>query len=394
MSPASLAWKGLVRQPVRTTLVVTGIAILAALLLDMLLLSRGLVVSLEQILNDSGFDIRVSATSAGPGPGPKVERVTALRRDLESLPEVAAAIPIRLGNATIDIDEAAPSSPVELLGIGAGDVRGLWTVLRGSASTEGSDEVVVNQDLGVEPGDRIFLRGRCSAGYERLPPVARVVTAVVAFRFESRRLAFVATNLDGFRELCPDAPEDEAAFLLVASSPDVDTETAVSAVRAIRPDVYTYSNRSLVARYEAADFSYFRQISFVLTVLTLFFTFLLVTVTLTVSVNQRLGEAAALRALGMPRERVVACLLYESGLVVAAGAVGGIVLGFALARGLDGILRSMPGLLENLHFFVFQPRALALYAGLLALSGVAAAAYPVWVVSRLPISDTLRREAL
>ena len=55
-----------------------------------------------------------------------------------------------------------------------------------------------------------------------------------------------------------------------------------------------------------SEFTYFRQISAVLATVTLFFGFLLITVLLTVSVNQRLGEIAALRALGFSRWRVVA----------------------------------------------------------------------------------------
>ena len=50
-----------------------------------------------------------------------------------------------------------------------------------------------------------------------------------------------------------------------------------------------------------------------------FFTFLLVTTLLTVSVNQRLGEVAALRALGFARRRVVSDLIWESMLLVGAG---------------------------------------------------------------------------
>ena len=65
--------------------------------------------------------------------------------------------------------------------------------------------------------------------------------------------------------------------------------------------------------FQQAGFTYFRQISAVLTTITLFFGFLLITVLLTVSVNQRLGEIAALRALGFSRARVVADVLCAVG---------------------------------------------------------------------------------
>ena len=66
----------------------------------------------------------------------------------------------------------------------------------------------------------------------------------------------------------------------------------------------------------------------------------------------------------------------------------------ALARGLDGILKPMPGIPGGMHFFVFEPRALALHAALLAATAVAAALYPMQLVARLPIAATLRNEVV
>jgi hypothetical protein len=54
----------------------------------------------------------------------------------------------------------------------------------------------------------------------------------------------------------------------------------------------------------------------------------------------------------------------------------------------------MPGLPSRLHFFVFEPRALALHAGFLVLAALVAAAYPVILAARLPIAATLRKESI
>jgi putative ABC transport system permease protein len=126
--------------------------------------------------------------------------------------------------------------------------------------------------------------------------------------------------------------------------------------------------------------------------MTLAFAFLLVATLLTMSVNQRLGEVAALRALGFPRRRIAANLLCESALLVGIGGVAALPLGGVLAVVLDRILRSMPGVPERLHFFVFEPRTVALHAALMAMTGVVAALYPIWLAARLPIAETLRRE--
>jgi ABC-type lipoprotein release transport system permease subunit len=91
---------------------------------------------------------------------------------------------------------------------------------------------------------------------------------------------------------------------------------------------------------------------------------------------------------------VVAGVLSESVLLVGAGAILALPLGTALSRWLDAILRTLPGLPADLHFFVFEPRALVLYAALLAAASVAAAVYPMRIVAALPIAATLRREVV
>ena len=154
------------------------------------------------------------------------------------------------------------------------------------------------------------------------------------------------------------------------------------------------TNAQLVGRFEQGGFSYFRQISTVLTSVTLSFAVLLITVLLTVSVNQRLGEIAALRALGFTRWRVVADVLWESALIVGAGGLVSLPLGGLLAIELDTILKRIPGIPAQVHFFVYRNEALQLHVALLAATALIAALYPIRVVARLPIAATLRDEVV
>ena len=203
----------------------------------------------------------------------------------------------------------------------------------------------------------------------------------------------MATTLEGFRQIQGRA-SDDADVLLVASKPEAGVDAAVAAIAPLRRDLWVYSNAELVEQFNRNGFAYFRQISLVLSTTTAAFTFLLVAVLLTVSVNQRLGQIAALRAIGISRQRVATMLLWESGLLVGAGGLIALPLGGAMARVLDDILRRMPGLPERLHFFVFEPRALVLHAALLGVTAIIAAAYPVWLAVTLPIAPTLRREVV
>ena len=76
MRVVAFALRSLLRQPGRTSLGVLGVAGVGALLFDMLLLSSGLVVSLRQVLDGAGFDVRVMASDV-PFGGPPVTRARA-----------------------------------------------------------------------------------------------------------------------------------------------------------------------------------------------------------------------------------------------------------------------------------------------------------------------------
>ena len=155
------------------------------------------------------------------------------------------------------------------------------------------------------------------------------------------------------------------------------------------------SNDQVIEQFNQNAFSYFRQISTVLSSMTLAFAFLLVATLLTMSVNQRLGEVAALRALGFPRRRIAANLLWESALLVGIGGAAALPVGGVLAIVLDRILRQMPGVpataallrLRAAHASCCTRRCWRRPAALAAL-------YPIWLATRLPIAATLRREIL
>src|SRR4029079_1035475 len=200
------------------------------------------------------------------------------------------------------------------------------------------------------------------------------------------------------RKGCGDAGSggsaDDADLLLIASREGFGADAAVAAIRRARPDLRPETNEEIVARMQRQGFTYFRQISTVLSTITMAFGFLLITVLLTVSVNQRLGEIAALRALGFSRARVALDVCCQSALLVGIGGLLALPLGVVLSLWLDRILKAMPGIPTALHFFVFERRALLVHVALLAATATLAAAYPVRLVTTLPIAATLRDEVV
>ena len=400
MNALGFAWRSLVRQPARAALGVLGVAAVGALLFDMLLLSRGLIVSMEDLLERGGWDVRVSAGDL-PASGPRIQDARSAAEAIAELPAVQAALVIRSATAQVD-RPAGRALRASFQGVAARSrdaagarLRAPWTILRGRDAA-GPDEVVIDARMAEEsslgPGGAITLRASCLVDLEALPPARLNVVGVAEFPFEATNQFTVGGTLDALEAACGGNAGDDADLLLVRSAGDPDRTAA--AIRAVRPDLRAATNSEVVGRVQQTGFTYFRQISTVLTTVTVSFAVLLITVLLTVSVNQRLGEIAALRALGFSRARVVKDVLSESALIVGTGGVLSLPLGLLLAQGLDRILKGMPGIPAALHFFVFERQALAVHVALLATTAVLAALYPVRIVSRLPIAATLRDEVV
>jgi predicted lysophospholipase L1 biosynthesis ABC-type transport system permease subunit len=246
--------------------------------------------------------------------------------------------------------------------------------------------------LRVRPGSSIALRASCARRTEALPPVTVRIAGIARFPFDPVSQGTAAMNRVDFAAACGRPADDAADIILAAVAAGVEPDRAREAIARARPDLSVATNAQLVGRLEESGFSYFRQISTVLASVTTVFGLLLITVLLTVSVNQRLGTIAALRAIGFSRRRVVSDVIAESALMVGLGGVLAIPVGLVLATWLDRILKRIPGIPAELHFFVFEPRALAIHVLVLVATAVLAALYPVRLVSRLPIAATLRNE--
>ncbi len=402
MSPLGLAWRSLRRQPARAVLGIAGVVAVGALLFDMLMLSRGLFLSFRDLLEHVGYDVRVTATEAIPGTGPVVRDASGLAASLRELPEIDEVVPLRFGNAwALGADDLELA--VTLTGSGS-SARRTWSIVEGeNLPRSASDDpaapapLVINRILAERldaAADSAVELQVDSDGFTALPPLTFRVAGIAEFSFAAGGQPWAATTLPAFSRLRGEVEPDTADLLLVASAPGVESRYTVAAIRARHPGLNAFSNAELVGRFQDENFAYFRHISVVLTSVTLFFAFILVTTLLTVSVNQRFGEIAGLRAIGFARRRVALDLLCESALLVGAGGALSLPVGAAVARVLDGILRGMPGLPERLHFFVFEPWSVVEHVVLLSLTGVLAAAYPVWLAARLPIAATLRDEVV
>jgi len=248
------------------------------------------------------------------------------------------------------------------------------------------------ETLNVEPGAMVAVRATCAGGSEAPPSLQFRVVGIAELPFEAPEESAAGTTAASLSEACGTPQADVADFVAVTSTGNPDA--AAADIAAIGAGLRVFTNEQAIGQLQQGGFTYFRQISTVLSTITISFALLLITVLLTVSVNQRLGEVAALRALGFSRNRVVLDVLCESALIVGIGGVLSLPLGVLMATWLDGILKRMPGIPAELHFFVFEPKALLVHGSLLAATAIIAALYPMRIVARLPIAATLRNEVI
>jgi putative ABC transport system permease protein len=350
--------------------------------------------------DSTNYNIRISGSVGAPLSRSPVAHADALTEQVAALPEIAAVAMMRTASASLVLPNRFPQG-IELIGSSDPSGLGFWRRISGSnvggaASAIGAQTAIVSRTLAdrfqLAAGSMITIRVGIAGSASAMPSVQLRVVGIGDFPFEPADSLVVATSMAGFTRAYGGMVNDQAEFMFAASRANVPTDAAVAAIAKLRPDIRAFSNEELIANFARYGFTYFRQISVVLATTTAAFSFLLVTTLLTVSVNQRLGEVAALRALGIGRRHIAATLLWESVLLVGIGGVLALPLGRLLATLLDDILRKMPGLPEGLHFFAFEPQSLVLHVLVLAATAIVAAAYPMWLAVNLPIAQTLRQE--
>jgi putative ABC transport system permease protein len=247
--------------------------------------------------------------------------------------------------------------------------------------------------LQAKVGDSVTLVGRLDPQVVTAA-VGRtlMVRGLVRWVYDYRDQPSVGTVLPVMQSLAGKRPGDQASLLMVRATEDSAAPAVVTALRKRFPQLEVNSVADLVREFKQR-LVYFRQLSYILGTMSLIVTVLLIATLLTITVNQRLGEIATLRAIGISRLSVVREVLLQGVTLTAIGSALGIVLGLVTARYLDSILTSFPGLPAAFSFFVPRREGLTRAALVLLLTGSLAALYPAWLASRAAIAEVLRAEA-
>ena len=388
--------RNLWRHPLRTALSLAGIAVAAAMLLDMVMLSGGLERSFADLLLVRGYQIRISPRGTLPFDAEAtIPAAGRLRDSLRADPRVESAGAI-LGAS---VYARRGDSLITLFAYGVEpEAQGIYELESGRDITPGeTDGLLLSAPaaaaLGATAGDSIRVSGRLdpqmssSAGDRTL-----VVRGVVRWLYDYRGQRSIGLPLRTLQAITGRDAGDRVSLLMVKTRAGVDPAATARGLGEQFPALAVNSVADLVAGFRIRML-YFRQLSYILGTVSLLVTVLLVATLLTITVNERLGEIVTLRAIGVSRARVVRQVMAESALLTLIGAVLGVALGLATARYLDAILTSFPVLPAAFSFFVPRADAIALAGAALLVTGTLAGLYPAWRAAGAPIAATLRAEA-
>ena len=391
----TLAAASLIRHRARTVLAILGVSVSAAMLLDMVMLSSGMRVSFGSLLTSQGYQLRLAPKGTLPfDTEATIKDGDAMVSQLVARPEVVAVSPVFGGQLYIQTAHGViASSALGVIPAVEADYE-----LSSGRQPATANEMVANDALlaatGASLGDTVHVGSgfdsqlRTLTGERTLRIVGRA-----RFIYMAREQKGAALPIETLRAMQGRDADGRVSLAMVRLVPGQDIESERAALERLFPRVTVISIAEALKQVDERR-SYFTQLAVILGAVSLVVGFLLVTTLVTVSVNERIGEIAVMRAIGVHRWRIVAQIVLEASAMMLVASPVGLVLGLVTARYLNSILANFPGMPERIDFFYFQPSAAWTSLGLLALSGVLAGIYPSWRSASLPIAITLRQEAV
>jgi putative ABC transport system permease protein len=378
----------------RTLLAVAGVAVSAAMLLDMVMLASGMRASFRELLTSRGYQLRLAPRGTLPfDTEATLGNASRIATLLAADPDVAAVSPVLGGQVYVVRGDSMVSAA--LLGVYPA-VQGDYELMEGR-DPAGPAEMVMSGDLldavGATIGDTVTI----GAGYDPQlrELLGRATVAVVGrarFLYMAAGQRGAAMPLEAMQAMS-EQRRDRVSLFMVRAREGANVEQLRRNIEVRVPSVSAISIETAIAQVDER-LSYFRQLAVILGSVSFAVGFLLVTTIVTVSVNERIGEIAVLRAIGVTRARIVRRIATEGLVLMMAGGAIGLALGLLTARYLNSILATFPGLPAPIDFFLFEPRAAVEALGLLLVAGVLAGIYPAARAARLPIASTLREEAI
>ncbi len=384
--------RSLFRRGGRTALALAGIAVSAALLLDMTMLASGLTKSFGDLLGVSGYALRVTPRGSLPFDSEAgIAGGDSVGRRIAAVEGVRAVAPVLGAQFYLARGDSA-GEPLFTSGIDP-TAQFLYRVVDGREPRPGevvlSEPLARDERLGVGDTIRLAAELDVSLGRARQTTAYRVAgIADFLYDFEGQRsLAMPITDV----QRATDRPAEVSLFG-VAADEGVDDDALADRITAAVPEVSTYSTAELMAEMDKR-LLYFQQLATILGSVALVVTALLVSTIITIGVRERFGEIATLRAIGVGRGRVLLAIVTEGLVLAGIGCLAGLPLGLWMAGRLDRILLGFPGIPAKMTFFAWDPARVLLAMGIVVAVGAVAGLLPGWNATHTPLGQALREEA-
>ena len=384
--------KSLFRRRGRTLLALSGIAVSAALLLDMTMLASGLTVSFGELLGVSGYTLRITPKGILPFDSEAaIEDGAGVARRIAAVRGVRAVAPV-LGAQFRVVRGDSAGAPLFTMGI---DPAAQFLYRLTSGRQPGPGELVVSapmaRDLGLRPGDEVALAGELDVTLGRARATRRFrVSGVGDFLYDYAGEHSLAMTLADAQAATGRA--GQVSLFGVATEEGVNDAEVARRIAAAVPEVSAYSTRELMGEMDKR-LLYFKQLATILGSVAMVVTALLVSTIITIGVRERFGEIATLRAIGVGGRRVLLAVVTEGLALAGLGCVAGLPLGLWMAGRLDRILLSFPGIPARISFFAWEPERVALAMGMVIAIGALAGCIPGLGAVRAPLAQALREEA-
>jgi putative ABC transport system permease protein len=387
-----LSIRTLFRRRSRTLLALAGIAVSAALLVDMTMLASGLTSSFAELTRAQGYGLRVTPAGTLPFDSEAgIREARSLEERIMGIEGVISVAPV-LGAQLYVVEEDGVGQPLFTTGIDP-EAQMLYLLLEGAEP--GFREVVVSQPLAearaLRPGDSLLLAAELDAALGRPRETHSFrVSGIGDFIYDYAGQRSIAVPLGELQTLT--GRGDEVSLLAVAAAAGADEARIAGEIERLSGELSVYSTSELMSAMDQR-LAYFRQLSTILGTIALGVSTLLVGTIITIGVRERFGEIATLRAIGIPARRLRLGIVLEGLALASAGCLIGLPFGLWMAGRLDAILLSFPGIPARVSFFVLQPLPVGLALLTVILIGGLAGLLPGRAALRAPLGRALREEA-
>ena len=319
--PLYLAIRNLLRHPGRNLLYILGVSITAALLLDMILLSSGLKVSLERVLHQMGWELRLSPRGTLPfETDAQIRNFHALRSKIGNMAKTEA-VDAMLGT-TLTIEFRQQQFTVFAAGVETARPV-LYQIVEGSKPAE--NEVLVNRTLArshhIRPGDVLTVWSASRSQSTGLSDAIHVrVSGIVTFELDAQGQYTLTCSIPLLQRILDVEKEDPVSLVMIKLKQPAEASATAERINSEIPQVSAYTIRTVVEAVDA-QLSYFKQFALILGGISMVVTFVLVFIITTISFHDRVGEIALLRAIGIGNRTLFIVVLLEGILTSFASAV-------------------------------------------------------------------------